>query len=324
MNAGGALHDIQMLKSSLAFNMSLSSKELFHSNLLAFLFKIYPDLFFNTVESSGGPAAINRSSKIDIKREYKHIDIFVVHDNHKYVIENKVKDIAGKDQLERILKNNDGDSYYLFSLLPVLDNDMQPWKIIGYEEIVKQLRAYTEYDEYTKFLVNDYCSFMEILIHHVKSKCSLENYWFYRSNPLIIPWAEIRMHDVFLKYGMGCFKRHFANSNNGIEEDYRINNAKPTMTFAKKHNGITYSIQVEDLEYRRGVLCAEKDLEAFEKLKWFDCNYRTKRKLRYRSYSAHNGMKYYYQVQNDIDLRKCSFDDLSTRIKRDMNNLVNA
>lgn len=104
---------VASLKQSPVFNLSLSSKELFHSNFWAWLFETpggstvggeeYIRVFFPNFDSSGG--------EVEVLREYKNMDIriHVVDSNvdnrrsprvmRRYVLENKIKSAPTRDQL---------------------------------------------------------------------------------------------------------------------------------------------------------------------------------------------------------------------------------
>lgn len=53
VNTIGMTHSIDELSSSPLFNLSLSSKELFHSNFLAWLAQHYPDFFVEICKELG-------------------------------------------------------------------------------------------------------------------------------------------------------------------------------------------------------------------------------------------------------------------------------
>lgn len=86
---------IESLKNSPIFAMSLSSKELFHSNFWAWLMdqdSEFIECFFPSDDLSG-------ENGIQILREKEHMDIQIVVGVDKYVIENKFKSIPTESQL---------------------------------------------------------------------------------------------------------------------------------------------------------------------------------------------------------------------------------
>src|SRR4051794_31150414 len=99
---------ITRLERSPLFNLSLSSKELFHSNFLDWLCKLYPveagNLFasFLTVlpDSIKGPI-------VKTYRELANIDLTLLYENGEtLIIENKVKSLPYLGQLEEYAKAN--------------------------------------------------------------------------------------------------------------------------------------------------------------------------------------------------------------------------
>ena len=97
------------LKNSLIYQMSLGSKELYHSNVWAYLMETdceFIHLFFPTID-------FRCVAQIDVKREYHKRDITILaikNDGSKeaYVIENKIKSLPREDQLEDYSCDIDG------------------------------------------------------------------------------------------------------------------------------------------------------------------------------------------------------------------------
>jgi len=311
--------DFNSLKNSILFNISLQSKELFHSNFLEYLFRKYPDIFFKIIEE--------KQLKItDIKREVNNTDILILGEK-KYIIENKIKDVAKIDQLNDYSKNNETiDGFYLFSLL---GNNIQTkeciWKEIGYKKIINILECYNFNNDYLSLIVKDYCSFVSILINSLDIYNNCSKYIFYSSgNELYNKFKEIRMHDLFLKYGMSLFLQYFNenfNKNNIINTNYGINNSRPTMDFLIRKNDLNVLIQIEDLEYRYAVVCKENQLEYFERIGWFNPKWQSKRGLNYRSYNDKYGKKFYYQFE--LLKRNEDFNILSEKIINDIMKIMN-
>ena len=99
---------INFLKNSLLYQMSLGSKELYHSNVWAWLIEQEPafiSVFFKDVD-------LSRLTEIKVEREKHHRDIIItfLYDGKKeyFVIENKIKTLPEKEQLKRYTENLDG------------------------------------------------------------------------------------------------------------------------------------------------------------------------------------------------------------------------
>lgn len=97
MNYSKALN---YLKTSPLFNLSLSSKELFHSNFLYWIWQISPKTFQQVMQSFG--ANTNQwPNNYEVRREYENFDLCVLDKGYiLLVLENKVKSIPYKKQLD--------------------------------------------------------------------------------------------------------------------------------------------------------------------------------------------------------------------------------
>lgn len=92
------INKIIELKSSPIFNLSLSSKELFHSNFIAWICDNYPNEFGNILINKFN-LDVECKEIISTKREAKNLDLIIEFKSIKLIIENKVKSVPNKDQL---------------------------------------------------------------------------------------------------------------------------------------------------------------------------------------------------------------------------------
>jgi hypothetical protein len=313
----------EILNNSVMFNLSLSSKELFHSNFLAFLFKCENTLFCKVINVD--------NFRFDVQREHKNIDIEIIGNNKKYIIENKVKDIIDEAQIEKIendYKNGDYNGIYLFSLLgnnlEMLEHKHILWKEISYERIVEILKNHSFNDSYLESIKNDYCNFMTTMISLLKEQyLNCDTYIIYWKNEMVQRFSEIRIHDLFIKYGMSHFVNYFRKNNhdNEIRIRYGVNRAKATMTFSKQFSGVEYGIQTEDLDYRRYIIGNIKSRELFEEKGWFNKDWISASGKKYLKYDTKtSGITFWYQnkFSNRI-IENISYDKLVNYIKSDIN-----
>lgn len=317
-------NQFETLKKSILFNLSLSSKELFHSNLLSFLFNYNNSLFCQII-------GIENFS-FEVRREYKNIDIEIIGDSKKYLIENKVKDIIDDEQIDKIencFKNNEYNEFYLFSLLgnnlEMLKEKHPLWKEIRYEKIIDVLKKQSYDDAYLGFLINDYCNFMTIIISLLKNEyLNCNKYILHYKNTTVQKFKEIRLHDLFFKYGMSHFISYFRRNNGGndIQASYMINRAKPTMTFFKQLNGIEYGIETEDTDYRRYIIGNNQAKAFFEKRGWFDKNWRSANGKEYLKYDNTKNSTFWYQNNfRNRNIENISYKELLDFIKNDINSI---
>ena len=322
----------EKLNNSIMFNLSLSSKELFHSNLLGYLFRCDDTLFGKIVKKN----CLVR----EVKREINYIDIEITgKDGKKYLIENKVKDIIDCPQLDRIQgKNKNHEKYYLFSLLgdslEKLNKKYPLWEEIGYEQIIRVLAAHHFSDETVELIKNDYCVFMSDIITLFKqhySKCDRYMlFWDKSKENLLEQYKKVRLHDVFQKYGVSHFVHYFRKKypETEIQTSYGyIRNGIMNFT-SKKMKGNEYyiEIQIEDGEYRKSVIGATKSRESIlrklESIGWVNANWRSPRNLQYLSYDHRDGTARWYQVPEKVN--NMSYDDLCEKIKTDLDGAIRA
>lgn len=175
VNTIGMTHSIDELSSSPLFNLSLSSKELFHSNFLAWLAQHYPDFFVEICKELGCKADWS-NAEWNVKREYKNFDLCITSDKKiVMVLENKVKSIPTKAQLdeyvEKLKKEYEGNiDLILLSLSTSFPDkqaieDEKKWQIRNYDHLCTAMREHMQLinNQYHKALIEDYCSFVATL-----------------------------------------------------------------------------------------------------------------------------------------------------------------
>ncbi len=227
--------NIELLKKSPMFNLSLSSKELFHSNFIAWLISINSK-FMSSLFSDLLNEKINISN---CGREKNNFDLNInceknCKGNKGIIIENKFKSIITEKQLEKYNKK--------LKNIPVIKvllslNDTQyekklakkfGWKIISYKDLSKKLRELLEKlpfeNKYHDDIIIDYCNFVsEISNYFLKNN--------YSKKKLSEIWGEydklknIRLHDISQK----IFFNYILTKLN-----YELNNSKDEKNFNKE------------------------------------------------------------------------------------------
>lgn len=231
---------LKKLKTSTLFNLSLGSKELFHSNFLGWLAENYSlevGLAFSKF--------INENKTINLKikpplREKENIDLtFTYEDNQVLIIENKVKSLPFISQLEEYSKaHRSNKNYLLLSLYKpefinennqVIINDTIKWNFLSYKELavlIKNIKPKTDYD---KFVIYDYICFIEnlsllesaIIIDWEKD---IFNFYTGKINN-DINFREFRIHDFYLKHKYNQIKNKIIdeiNKQNTKEEMLKV------------------------------------------------------------------------------------------------------
>lgn len=189
---------IKRLQSSPMFQLSLASKELFHSNFLYWLWKAEPDVFWSVMATFG----ITRDNEIVVRREWENLDLSLVrigtrkkrgYKKEEYdekieyvadivaVMENKVKSLPRKEQLkgydEKIKKVDKDKSTICTKILLSLPNpefEMKGtgWKHIRYEDYARVLNdnKNNASSPYNKAVLTDYCQLIDSL-------CAMKEEW---------------------------------------------------------------------------------------------------------------------------------------------------
>jgi hypothetical protein len=108
---------IDSLRASALFHLSLASKDLFHSNFLAWLCEQFPDLI-GPVFGQFARIPCRSYEGLQVHRERRNIDLTIEFPNEEsLIIENKVKSIASEEQLERYSDQAHDKGHTAFLLL---------------------------------------------------------------------------------------------------------------------------------------------------------------------------------------------------------------
>lgn len=228
---------VAALEKSPLFNLSLASKELFHSNFLEWVMK-EPSIHETAtilLRAFGGDEDLDPDTLGIPEREKNNFDLtLMVKDRggkqYRIVIENKVKSIPSRDQLDgysvKLFENPKG-VYKTIAILLSLSppeffngakyydpkNGEPRWRYHGYDTVVKCLEHGCSEGSYHGALLNDYRGFVQNLIG---LQAAIQNAFDNHPDALINPFSwpekkkeslysqlkEIRMHDVFEKWRM--------------------------------------------------------------------------------------------------------------------------
>lgn len=173
----------QKLEASPMFNLSLSSKELFHSNFLAWLGNNHGtrEFFVKVINQLVVGLNLQLSRDWAVKREDEHFDLSIKEngDNGKYllVIENKVKSLPQKKQLndyrsKNIKGKDEGTKFLLLTLVDRYpDKSIEGWGKKTYEDLACIMQEQDKTiirDQYERSLIEDYIKFIQNLNNLVK------------------------------------------------------------------------------------------------------------------------------------------------------------
>lgn len=212
---------ISKLKSSPLFNLSLASKELFHSNFLAWVLEEKDDQARILLHELAGDKDFDLGT-LEVKREENNFDLTLLVDDqggkkYRVVIENKVKSIPTSEQLDRystkLIKKVKGVDETLAILLSLTPPDffdaeglykpvceaetLVEWRHLGYDTVLRCLGQEGCKDPYHRALLDDYREFTQALSDLVNSILSDERYFPVKEVDLQI--EELRIHDLIRK-----------------------------------------------------------------------------------------------------------------------------
>jgi hypothetical protein len=167
----------EALNSNVMYRLSLSSKELFHSNFLSWLFDSYPVLLCPLLDPSLPSNEIAQTSR----REHAHLDLVLFpKDSPPFVVENKVFSPVDKDQLEKYdgeIFKLDGSSKvrvadcrrFILTLLEPRGSTLIPngWHHVRYDDLRERLAAHREgviQDPFHNLLIDGYIQLLDSLM----------------------------------------------------------------------------------------------------------------------------------------------------------------
>lgn len=196
-------NELSNLLSSPIFNMSLSSKELFHSNFLYWLALEYPDELGNFFADKCKIQTIVKC--IDPKRENNNIDFSFNDENGNiFYIENKVKSLPHIDQLQKYTlktKNKYKKAYRLLLSLAEPNFTLpEEWIHLTYDEYKNFLETLKTKNSYHNSLKKDYILLLDFLLK-INDDCRIndDDFFDFHNNISLKQVQKLRLHDLYLK-----------------------------------------------------------------------------------------------------------------------------
>ena len=191
--------EVEKLKKSPIFTMSLGSKELFHSNFWAFLMEHndYKALLYSLFPE------LMPSEPVEIKREYKNRDIVILYCNKEFVIENKIKSYPDLEQLKRYGEDPNMALGIVTGINKPPFELPKKWKYVSYSAIAKMIRDLKTNDEYLKSIVLDYCDVLDSINNLMNLSLKETEGRLSYCTPSIDLLDDVRLMDVFRKLKAG-------------------------------------------------------------------------------------------------------------------------
>ncbi len=308
------VNDIKKLKTSLIYKMSLGSKELYHSNVWAWL--IEKDSAF--IQAFFPPSSIPQEAKFDrVTREEENRDLsiwYIFPDNSQkcLVIENKLKSIPYVEQLDKYTGDL-GDCFLEGALTGlrcpnIVDTTRikrikeKVWRFVSYSEISDRIRriaieSTTQSIVENRDVILEYADNNDCVERIVKSAITpqrLEQTWNGDLNELglsdlvnkiigseFVHYVNERLHQDGISIPFFFIAEGFHNKK--ITLDFRLSNWEDYLD--SKYTYLKIGIQIEAYQYRRmvdrisGYCDAEVIFQEFASKGFFDSRYDRKEKL---------------------------------------------
>ncbi len=196
---------IDNLNQSPLFNLSLSSKELFHSNFIAWVADTYKEEFGKAF-LEGINLTLENATIQKVYREQKNLDLTFEYQGQTVIIENKVKSVPNKDQLIKYRnKNGTNKTYILLTLItPTFNPKSIDWQLLTYKDLYSILTKFVantkSNNQYHLSMIKDYTTFIDNLWLLTKTfaveKSDPYDYLGKEYHTL----KEIRLHDLYTKH----------------------------------------------------------------------------------------------------------------------------
>lgn len=218
-----------MLQKSPLFHLSMASKELFHSNMIYWIWNSYPRLFCQIMKGLGVDTS-KWPNEWSVHREYKHFDLAVcegkedgARGNTLLLIENKVKSVPYKEQLDRYRAQLEGKKPQMLLLSLATEFPHQKeiekdgWLIVNYKELAAAIRCVISEvpNSYHQQLLNDYCHYISCL--HQK-----QEQWKYQTD---VPYLKTIVHGEENVDGLEDVRKKIMFSRMAIGLQQRLKNA---------------------------------------------------------------------------------------------------
>ena len=346
---------IKELNNSLLYAMSLGSKELYHSNVWAWLFRYNQDfvkIFFNN---------IGIDDEIKVTREENDRDITIWVSEGAYVIENKFKSLPDKEQLVEY-ETKLGDKFKGGVITgikkPIWMEEVNNWSFVGYKEIVDKMRGLAANIKDDKGpIVREYVDILEksiLLIGGFES--NIGDNWFVKNNKTkdyLAALDTVRLADVCQKLQADRFVEYIKKQSDFKNYVDRVATqgwelvARPdfshktglvdVMCFKygnslgtgrrKRQIIVAVGIQLQDISYKKILMMNNSASNIYEKaveIKWLSESWWNNRKKpskqkdgRFKQFNQHGGDFFIYHDWG-LNEEERSFDNLWKKIRADL------
>lgn len=289
---------LEELNKNPLFRMSLGSKELFHSNFIAWLIET-DNQFLRTWLGYNEhiERILNLNHPISVDRERGNTDLWIQSGEESIIIENKVKSVPDRRQLdEYVSKHGTKKIYYLLSLEKpaffaegyhhtLLNDETVIWHYASYGDLSRAIESHQWRDANTLTYILDYVNFTKALNEFAEYLPVNENdmydfAWGHTShNSGCIDLRKYRLHDLYTKHKMDSFSQ-LLRKKDALKDtviDWGFTNGTGIITVRKSFGKAQIGIQLQNNAFRMFSFWPEDGLRSIafrssllEKGLWFD------------------------------------------------------
>lgn len=322
--------ELEKLDKNPLFHFFIASKELFHSNFWYWLSKKNKNELYKVFSGryhSSNMLYFIREEKKNRNNKKARVDLIIKDENKPLmVIENKVKDIAKKEQLDLIqyVYNSNAIDYVLVTLHKNEKTLNEDWKILTYNDLYSRIdpEKYTE-NKFEQKLIESYKDLIFNLDLLIQKFDIDDKYKFFISNNIDM-YKKLNEHKLWEMYqkiqGSNMYNFFREKLSDEILIGYGVNNQKLTFDVRKQMDEkCSMGIQIEDNQYRRLIEIDNADRsikKLLQKDLFFSSAWKSTRNHKYLNY----GKKFKYQYEK---IESIEFVKLLKKIEGDLNYLKN-
>ena len=219
------------LQDSPIFNFSLASRELFHSNFLAWLFEqrefevIVSEVLKRADPTIGASFCLRSGTAKSVHREKQNIDLWLTlrpfeEDDTEWhvLIENKIKSLPRLEQLEEYASKAPENSSCILMSLSEPRFALGKWKWLSYTKVLELVKKCTgvSSSSYTQLILEDYARLIEALLW-IEDQSTVElsssfDFWSPKRDDLLVELTSLRLDDFYTKKKYEALAYHIWNT----------------------------------------------------------------------------------------------------------------
>lgn len=268
--------NVDLLLDEPLFHLMLGSRELFHSNLLAWLIETAPDTATDALSTWAVPESA-ASNDTWVRREWKHLDLVIqLQGRVPLVIENKAFSLPSKSQLDRYTETvNDLLAKGRLTTRPrqVLWSLVDPgwtdgthgdsgsdWTWMSYGDLARNLRSATApSDKFASDIVGHYASLLESLDELVSAVAVSGEEGVDLPKPLRTALRDRRLKTLVRKARIREVRRYLQEDSGTLGVDIAFKdgftNGRPLLEgFAKAAGGHSIGWQLQGEQFRLAMI----------------------------------------------------------------------